>query len=362
MGHELVSLPSRPLAGSPSRIGTRSLIAGVAAAVAAGVVPVAHADIELGAGFSITGFADMSYWSANPSGPDNTSKGLGIDQFETDFKFAGSNGISAQVDIEYGEGFEGSGDTTFVEQAFLTKSFNDQFSVKFGRFLSYTGWEAEEPTGLFQYSSVAAYTPYQQLFYGYYQQGISAKYDAGKFGFTASVIDNAFDPPSFNGSDDELNGVGKLGYELGVFVAPIEGLTAKLFYSSDKDAGLPIGGIGKKEVINFWASYAISGFTFAGEYNDADYDFDDGEGDVSGDAKGYLLLANYASGPAGITLRYHHVKGKEDGDSGLIGKGFTVSPSLKVGDNLLLVTEFRQDKYAGGDKVKAFGLEALFTF
>ncbi len=145
MGHEKVS---------------KRILAGVVAAAAVGAVPVANADIELGAGFSVSGFADMSYWSSNPNGTAPTSKGLGLDQFETDFKYAGSGGVSAQVDVEYGATWDGSeGDTTFVEQAFITKTFTDQFSVKVGRFLSYSGWEAEEPTGLFQYSSVAAYLP-----------------------------------------------------------------------------------------------------------------------------------------------------------------------------------------------------------
>src|SRR5690606_14223176 len=90
------------------------------AAGVAGTVPVAHADIELGNGISLTGFLDMSYSSVKPdNGPRVDS--AGIDQFEIDFKYAGADGISAQVDIEYGEGFDGTDDETFVEQAFITK-------------------------------------------------------------------------------------------------------------------------------------------------------------------------------------------------------------------------------------------------
>ena len=96
---------------------TKHLIAGAVAALKMGAMPAAYADIELGKGFSVSGFADMSAWSLNPKGSGGTVDSAGIDQFETDFMWAGSNGVSARVDIEYGENFEGSGDDTFVEQA-----------------------------------------------------------------------------------------------------------------------------------------------------------------------------------------------------------------------------------------------------
>jgi hypothetical protein len=73
----------------------------IAALVAAGAIPVAHAEIELGNGISISGFLDMSYTSFNPDGGSSVES-IGIDQFETTFKYAGSAGVSAQVDIEYG--------------------------------------------------------------------------------------------------------------------------------------------------------------------------------------------------------------------------------------------------------------------
>src|SRR5690554_6109058 len=111
----------------------------VAGAVAACFASAAHAQIELGSGFSVTGFIDMSYYLYDEDGAPSTEKSLGVDQFETDFLFEGSNGISAQVDIEFG-GTSGT-DETFVEQAFVKKQFTDRFSLKAGRFLSYTGWE-----------------------------------------------------------------------------------------------------------------------------------------------------------------------------------------------------------------------------
>lgn len=315
------------------------------AAGAAGAVPVAHADIELGQGISITGFIDMSYSSTDPDGGSSTDS-VGIDQFETDFKYAGSSGVSAQVDVEYGEGFEGSGDDTFVEQAFVTKAFTEQFSVKAGRFLSYTGWETEEPTGLYQWSG----TGYAKYFYGYYQNGLSALYADKKFAVMGSAVTSVFNPQDRNNVDDVDD---KMGYEVGAAVMPIEGLTAKAFYMTDGDTDT--------DIVNVWASYVVSGFTFAGEYNTVDYGKKSAV--VDGDGDGYLLMANYATGPFGFTVRYHDFKIEADGGAKVDdGSAITLSPSYKVGTNLLLVAEYRMDESDTNGDSDTYALEALFTF
>jgi len=331
MGHELVSRPAQ----------LKKIVAGAVAAAMFGAVPVANAGIELGEGLSVTGFIDQSFLY-NKVDDSSASRGFGIDQVETDFLYSGSNGVSAQVDIEYGENASdlSPGDDTFVEQAFVTKAFTDQFSVKVGRFLSYSGWETEEPTGLFQYSA----TGYGKYFYGYYQQGISAAFNAGKFAVMGSVVNDVF---GYAGDAIERD-TKKLGVELGVAVMPVEGLTAKAFYMSDDKTDI--------DVVNVWASYAMSGFTFAAEYNKADYG-DNGKGD------GYLAMANYANGPWGVTLRYHAYD--IENDAGVTvdkDKVITLSPSYKVGNNLLLVAEYRMDNFPGSTDSKSFALEALFTF
>jgi hypothetical protein len=345
MGYEKVSSPSRQIAGSPLTGGRKCIIAGVAAAMAAAVAPAANAGgIELGEGLSVTGFVDMSFASIDIDGAEGGSfSAFGLDQVETDFLYTGSMGISAQVDIEYGEDMSdiAGEDHTFVEQAFITKKFSDQFSMKVGRFLSYSGWETEEPTGLFQYSGVG-YAPY---FYGYYQQGVSAAYTGEKFAIMGSVVTDVF---GYAGGAIESD-TDDLGYELGVAVMPFEGFTAKAFYMSDEKTN--------RDVVNVWASYAVSGFTFAAEYNDGDFE-------SAGKGDGYLLMGNYAMGAFGITVRYHDWDIENAvGTSTSKVKGFTVSPSYKVGDNLLLVAEYRTDDVkAGGADADLIALEALFTF
>lgn len=308
----------------------------IACAIAAAFVPAAHAEIELGSGFSVTGFLDMSSTYLDIDTVPGTIRSTGIDQFETDFLFKGTNGVSAEVDIEYGESSAGGPgeDDTFVEQAFVTKAFTDKFSMKMGRFLSYTGWETEEPTGLFQYSGVG-YAPY---FYGYYQQGLSAYYDGGTVDFMASVVDSAFDPLDRDTDPD---------VEIGMAISPGEGnFTAKLFFTeADED-----------DVTNLWASYKFGKVTLAAEYVARDYGTGD-EGD------GYLLMANFATGNFGFTARYGDYGFKDPaGVSTFDTDSFTLSPSYKVGDNLLLVGEYRMDSVDGGLDSDTLAIEALFMF
>ena len=305
----------------------KNLIAG---AIAAGVVPAAHAQIELGSGFSVTGFIDMSYFNLDVDDAENTEKSLGIDQFETDFLFEGSNGISAEVDIEYG----GTSTTpeTFVEQAFVTKSFSDKFSLKAGRFLSYTGWETEEPTGLFQYS-FAGYQPY---FYGWYQQGVSAQYDFGSVQLMGSVVNSAFDPSDYNSDPDT---------EIGIGISPGENFTAKVFLIDE----------GEDTYTNLWASYKVGKVTLAAEYVDRDLD-------TGADGDGYLAMFNYATGIFGFTVRYVDYS-IEDTFDPIETNSLTISPSFKIGDKLLIVTEYRMDEYdAGGIDNNTAAVEALFMF
>lgn len=311
----------------------KNLIAG---AVAATIAPAAYADIELGEGLVATGFVDMSYVNFEADGATGSESSFAIDQVEIDFLYTGTSGVTAQVDIEYGESAaDGYGDdTTFVEQAFITKAFNDKFSMKAGRFLSYSGFESEEPTGLYQYSTVG----YESYFYGWYQQGVSAYYDGGTVDFMASVVNSAFDPIESSTDPD---------VELGVAFSPSDAFTAKLFYiDEDED-----------DVMDFWAMYTVGKMTFGLEYITRDYG-------AGGDGDGQLLMANYASGNFGFTFRYGAYEVQDAmGVSSVDTDSITLAPSFTVGDNLLLVAEYRMDTDNISDlDADTFALELLFTF
>lgn len=337
----------------------------LALAVATAMASNAQADIEIGKGLTVSGFVDMSfnYIDRDPNAGSGATQGksentFNVDQVETQFKYSTGNGVSAQVDIEYAEaggcdngsstcapGTSGT-DTTFVEQAFITKQINDQFSVTGGRFLSYSGWETEEPTGLFQYSG----TGYAKYFYGGYQQGVSAKYVASDVAtFTLNVVNDLATPTAGDNS--------QIGTEFGVHLTPAKGVTAKAFYLTDKDT----------DMLNVWASYSTDSLTFAAEYNTSE---NTGAalgvaGTAEADADGFLVMANYAAGDYGFTVRYHESE-VEDSTGATVEElsAITLSPSYTVSDNLLIVAEYRMDSddlNANADS-DTFSLEALFTF
>jgi hypothetical protein len=297
-----------------------------------GNVSMAHADdgFKLSDKLSVTGFIDMSYLAIDVDGV-GSSHDSGIDQVELDFSYDFGNKLTATVDVEYQNNAEG----VDIEQAFIAYALSDNLSIKAGRFLSYTGWETEEPTGLFQYSG----TGYAQYFYGYYQQGVSALYSGDKFAVAVSVVNDLAGPQS---TDSEHPGI-----ETMVAFMPTESFTVKGFYSVDGDT----------KMLNTWASYSANALTLAAEYNSSeDTAF------AGSEADGYLLMANYAFSSFGLTLRYHDYEVEDAaGVSFEDASGITISPSFSVNDNLLMVFEYRMDEINGVD-VDYLAIEALITF
>lgn len=280
---------------------------------------------------SISGFIDMSYYATDTDGGESTHD-AGLDQVEINVGYDFGNKLTANVDIEYQNADEG----VDLEQAFITYALTDSFSVKAGRFLSYTGWETEEPTGLFQYSG----TGYAKYFYGYYQQGVSGLYSGDKFAVAVSVVNDLAGPDS---TDSEHPGI-----ETMLALMPTDEITIKGFYSKDGDV----------ELINTWASYSKDALTLAVEYNTAEDSAFEGS-----DASGYLVMANYAiTEKVGLTLRYNDWEIEDE--SGAMfedATGITISPSYVVNDNLLMVFEYRMDEVNDVD-VNSFAVEALITF
>ncbi|MBU3005791.1 outer membrane beta-barrel protein [Paraglaciecola arctica] len=295
-----------------------------------GTINAAQAEITADK-LSVSGFIDMSYLSVEVDGADS-SHDSGIDQVELNFGYDFGNKLTATVDVEYQNAAEG----VDVEQAFISYAISDNFSIKAGRFLSYTGWETEEPTGLFQYSG----TGYAQYFYGYYQQGVSALYSGEKFAVAVSVVNDLAGPQS---TDTEHPGV-----ETMVAFMPTENFTIKGFYSVDGDTTM----------INTWAAYSKDSLTLAVEYNSSeDTAF------AGSEADGFLLMANYGfENGLGLTARYHDYEVEDaTGASFEEASGITISPSFSVNENLLMVFEYRMDEVNDVD-VDYLAVEALITF
>lgn len=303
----------------------------IAASLLLSIGAISSAQAEVTADkLSVSGFIDMSYLSIEVDGA-GSSHDSGIDQVELNFAYDFGNKLTATVDVEYQNAAEG----VDVEQAFISYAISDSFSIKAGRFLSYSGWETEEPTGLFQYSG----TGYAKYFYGYYQQGVSALYSGDKFAVAVSVVNDLAGPQS---TDTEHPGI-----ETMVAFMPTENFTVKGFYSVDGDT----------KMINTWAAYSADALTLAAEYNSSeDTAF------AGSEADGFLLMANYAFESFGMTVRYHDYKVEDAaGASFEDASGITISPSFSVNDNLLMVFEYRMDEVNDVD-VDYLAVEALITF
>lgn len=339
---------------------------------------MAQAEIKLTEKLSLSGFIDMSstYVESEIDSPPalasdskSSEASSGLDQFELNFLYSFDDKLSATVDMEHQDDgrtvVDSNGDTvpigeeTDIEQAYLSYAVTDSFSVKAGRFLSYAGWETEDPTGLFQYSG----TGYAGYFYGGYQQGMSALYSADMFAAAVSVVNDLGDP------EGEFRDSKKPAVETMLAFTPTDAWTTKVFYSKDENEALGPNGE-DITLINAWTSYAIGDLLLAAEYNQSENNpvYASAPDD---EASGYLLMANYAFGKAGITVRYHdwELETRE----GVVFEevsGITIAPSYALTDNLLIVAEYRTDDIEFIDSVDgpieassdAYALEALVTF
>jgi hypothetical protein len=298
---------------------------------------------------SVTGFIDMSTVRVEPDNGDSLTDS-GFNQFEIDLLFDFGSGISAQVDLEYQN--DGNGEEFDIEQAFINVKFTDTLSFKAGRFLSYSGWETEDPTGLYQASG----TGYAKYFYGAYQQGISTYYDGAKFDVALSAVTSLGDLKGENRSSE-----GPWAFELMLAVNPVEAWTIKGFYMTDKleETGEDT------QLINAWTSYTVSDWTFAAEYNQSENaPAAVGFAGVGAEAEGYLLMANYAWEKAGLTFRYNESKVETDvGNTVEDLNAFTIAPNYAVSDNLLVFLEYRRDEDNITDEsTNTYALKALLTF
>ena len=297
--------------------------------------------------FSVTGFIDMS--TVRVDSDTETVIDSGFDQFEIDFSFDLGSGISAQVDLEYEN--DGDGEEFDIEQAFVTYEVNDVLNFKAGRFLSYSGWETEDPTGLYQYSK----TGYAKYFYGGYQQGFSVYYKAPKFDVALSVTNDLGDLKGETRDSEDP------AVELMLAVNLIKTWDIKSFYMTDKLEGTNED----IQLINVWSSYILDEWTFAAEYNQSENaPAAVGFAGVGAEANGYLLLANYVWDRAGVTFRYstHEVE-TNSGTTVEDLKAFTIAPSYMVSENLLIILEYRRDKDSiTNESTNTYALEFLLGF
>jgi hypothetical protein len=304
------------------------------AAVGAIATPAVYASESSLSRFSLSGFADMSIVD------DDNGRSGGLDQFELNLGYDFGSGLTAMVDVDYQD--DGN-----LEQAYITYAASDSVSIRAGRFLSYSGFEDAEPTGLYQYST----TGYEGYFYGGYQQGVSL-YSAGEsLDFAVSVISDLVDP---KGKKPEEGSA----YEAMLAYHPTDSLTLKGTYMIDENE------VDAVKMTNIWGSYSEEGLTLATEFSSSENT--DAAAEISGvEAEGRLVMVNYAWDVHGVTVRYHETEVTgADGKTAVEDKAaITLAYSRAITDNLSVITEYRfDDDNLADDFSDTFALEALVTF
>ena len=275
-----------------------------------------------------SGFVDMSAFS------DDGNASMSLDQFELDASTDLGDGLSMRADVN------ALGPTAPVEleQAFIAYDTGAGLALTVGKFLSCTGFEAAEPTGMYQYSYSAT------LVYGGYQNGVAASYGSDMFGLYGAVVSSVWD-----GAETDFSGDGSdLGFEAQVALMPVEGITAKAALAREDEQTL----------INVWGLFETGPLSLAAEVNS----MSDWGAYESG--LGYLGMVNYGlSDQVGVTARYSAIAwtptggGADDETS-----EFTIAPSYAISDNWGLVAELKMLTVGDADAVAQIALESLLTF
>ena len=299
-----------------------------------------------GSGMELSGFIDIA---GQKQGANSETTFVGQVEVNLDFT---SGPVSASVDLDFTEsqGVDLANATTGgnLEEAVVTYDLGNGLSVSAGRMLSYMGFEAYDPTNMYQYSY--AYDIGFQAGY----EGAQLIYDAYDVGFSVDY-----------GTDDFSIGVwssmeADAGYELALAYTGIENFTAKAIFS---DFSAPTAGAYEKST--FWVSYQMDKLLVAAEVAENDQ-ADAGSSDVDG----YLFMANYAMTDASaITLRYSGIEitGATNETVTYEGTKFTISPSYVFNDNfsgLVEYSSYDSDVVTGAlvEPEELIAVEVIYTF
>ncbi len=291
----------------------------------------ASAEIKLNDNLAISGFLDMS--TVTTMG-DETETSLSFDQFEMDFHL-NYGSVTGQVDIDSTDPDQG----IKLEQGFVTytapKDMLPGVSITAGRFLSSLGFEAAEPTGLYQYSFS------EGIPYPGYQNGVALNVKPMKeAGLYVSFVSSVWD---VNETD-----AGTPGIEAQLALTPIEQITAKVGYALDAMDDYT------QTELNAWVSFAQGPLTLAGEIDLLGNWGADGVSGTHFLGMANVSLADIISAPVGVTVRFSGITLDEETST-----EFTFSPSYSATDNWLLLAEFKQRLDA---EETIIAVESLFTY
>ena len=340
------------------------------------------AEIALTDSLSVEGFADMSYSRTKDdrAAANQIENSHNLDQVEITF-LLDSDVLTAQIDLQWEDGTGYS-----VDQAFTSYSPSNGIVITVGRYDSMLGFEASEPTGLFQYSG--AYSSdteifidndvtYSDIIIPETNNGLKLSYETDTDFLAISLQDGAFFGDGRLGSDTDSDTSADLLAQLTGTVDPeLSSYAIEAAYAKDLGNGFNalIGaafettkvGNGANDVgidstaINAFITYETGAWLFVGEYNMTTHDISTAD---EREIDSFLVMANCSySDRASITGRVSHV----DVDSFLDATKFTLAHNYAFTKNLMLVTEISAIDYefAGGADGETLegALELLFTF
>jgi len=323
---------------------------------------------------SFEGFVDSSYSHTNSdedAGGQESNNSFQVDQVEISWMF-NFDVVTAQIDLEYEDGGQG-GDIydDEVEQAFVNYALGNGDVITAGRYASMLGFEAFEPTGLYQYSTaytindVSGNSTVPQGFQGIseYVQGVKFTRTSDTTFFGISLQDQSFGNNGGRLGGDRNDGVGDDDDDSSYAVEVAYSIDLGNGFNLFAGAAFEDADSGDNELFNFYATYETGAWLFAAELNVGENEQLGALDDV--DYSSGLLMANYAySDVASVTGRISMVE-IESGDDDYDFKKYTVAHNYALADNLLLVAEISMGELEDdGDDydITEFAVELLFTF
>ena len=340
------------------------------------------AEIALTDSLSVEGFADMSYSRTEDdrAAANQTENSHNLDQVEITF-LLDSDVLTTQIDLQWEDETGHS-----VDQAFTAYSPSNGIVITVGRYDSMLGFEASEPTGLFQnsgaYSSdtetfVDNDVTYSDIITPETNNGLKLSYETDTDFLAISLQDGAFFGDGRLGSDTDSDTSADLVAQLTGTVDPeLSSYAIEAAYAKDLGNGFNalIGAVFEttevgdgandfeieSTAINAFVTYETGAWLFVGEYNMTTHDISTAD---KREIDSFLVMANCSfSDRASITGRVSHV----DVDSFLDATKFTLAHNYAFTKNLMLVTEISAIDYefAGGADGETLegALELLFTF
>ena len=311
---------------------------------------ISNAQVKLTDNLSLSGFLDMSAGTSIVEDEDIEAN-ASFDQFELDFHFANDK-VSARVDVDSTSATSDASLLIGLEQAHVSYAFSDKLSVTAGRFLSCIGFEAAEPTDMYQYSWS------QGIPYPGYQDGVAINFTLNdQVGIYASMVESVWGNPM----SSSLN---LPSFEAQVALTPIDKLTTKIGFAGD----VLSNGAGTEYLqseVNAWAQFDVAdNFFVAAEFDllgNWDAIAKDGNLRPEGDSGMHFLgMANYGlTDKVAVTARFSGYK-VGDGD---LETEVTLSPSYTFTDSWGGLVELRQTLAdANGNSRTDIAIETIYTF